>query len=181
MGNQEVNMNSKITSPKTKIVGINKVGRTELVLDRIVETKSMCIDNFNCPFNLLTPDEQDARRYIGDKFTETCDRYELNVRPGVEYVYDDKSDKTVRIEVVGIKITPDTESDVFEEYTGQRGYKMFNVFSIIERYPDGHGDWENTDYIYDEHGEYIRDEEGNSIHKKWSYRFNKYMYFYKEI
>ena len=105
----------------------------------------------------------------------------MNVTPGVEYISDERSNKTLHIEVIGIKITPDTNNDVYRKYVNELGYKRFNITSLNERFPDGHGDFESIDYIYDENGYFPKDENGNSITKEWTYRYDSYYYFYKEI
>ncbi len=172
-----------ITVPwlERKIVKINKVGKTELTLEHFREDCFLCIDNFTYPWRTLSEFEKNAKRYMLGKFTETCDKLEMNVIPGVEYISDERSNKTLHIEVIGIKVTPDTLNDIYRKYVNEGGYKRFNITQIEERYPDGHGDFENTDFVYDEHGYYPKDENGNSIIKEWTYRYDSYYYFYKEI
>ena len=126
-----------------------------------------------CPLKPLTKKEQESRRYVYDKFTESCDKREINVQPGLEYISNENSGKTLHIEIIGIKLTPGMDYSQF--------YKDGYISSIVERYLDGHGEFENTNYIYDENGYYPVDEEGNTIQKKWSYRYDMYAYFYKVI
>ena len=164
-----------------KIVKINKVGKTELTLEHVRKDDFLCIDNFNCPWRMLSEEDKEVKRYVRGQFTEVCDRLEMNTTPGIEYISDERSDKTLHIEVIGIKITPDTSSEIYRKYVNELGYKRFNITSLSERFPDGHGDFESTDFIYDEHGYFPKDENGNSIIKKWSYRYDSYYYFYKEI
>ena len=156
-----------------EIIKINKVGKTELVLEHVHNVKYFSIDNFNCPWRLLTKKEQESRRYVYDKFTESCDKRAINVQPGLEYISNENSGKTLHIEIIGIKLTPGMDYSQF--------YKDGYISSIVERYLDGHGEFENTNYIYDENGYYPVDEEGNTIQKKWSYRYDMYAYFYKVI
>jgi len=172
-----------ITYPwlERKIVKINKVGKTELVLEHFRKDCYPSIDNFNCPWRLLTEKEKNTRRYIGDKFTEVCDKQEINVIPGIEYISDDRSDINLHIEVIGVKSTPETSDKIYKKYIDELGYERFNITSISERYLDGHGDFENTDFVYDEHGNYPKDENGNSIVRKWTYKYDCYYYFYKVI
>jgi len=171
-----------ITVPwlERKIVKINKVGKTELTLEHVREDY-LSIDNFTYPWRTLSEFEKNSKRYMLGKFTETCDKLEMNVIPGVEYLSDERSNKTLHIEVIGIKVTPDTNNDIYRKYINELGYKRFNITSLSERFPDGHGDFEQTDFVYDEHGYYPKDENGNSITKTWTYRYDSYYYFYKEI
>lgn len=172
-----------ITHPwiERKVVKINKVGKTELTLENIRMDLDMSIENFNCPWRLLSKEEQETKRYIGDKFTEVCDREEINVIPGIEYVSDERCNNNIHIEVIGVKITPETRPEIYKKYENELGYKKFNITSITERYLDGHGDFESTDFIYDGHGNYPKDENGNNIVKKWTYKYDCYFYFYKII
>lgn len=172
-----------ITVPwlERKIVKINKVGKTELILEHFDERCFPSIDNFNCPWRLLSEEDKNVKRYVKGKFTDVCDRLEMNVTPGVEYISDERSNKTLHIDIIGVKVTPDTSNKIYKKYVNELGYKRFNITSINERFPDGHGDFESTDFIYDEHGYYPKDENGNSIIKEWTYRYDSYYYFYKEI
>ena len=142
-----------ITVPwlERKIVKINKVGKTELTLEHFDERCFPSIDNFNCPWRLLSEEDKNVKRYVRGEFTDVCDRLEMNVTPGVEYISDERSNKTLHIEVIGIKVTPDTNNDIYRKYVNELGYKRFNITSLNERFPDGHGDFESIDYIYDEH------------------------------
>ena len=163
-----------------KIIKINKTGKTELILEHVHPKCYLSIGNYACPWHLLTEEEKDTRRYIEDKFTEVCDRLEMNVVPGVEIITDEDNGIDLHIEVVGEKVNPDNERDVYMKYI-KDGYDRFNITSINERYPDGHGDYERTDFIYDRYGNYPKDADGNSIIEKWTYRYDRYMYFYKVI
>ena len=172
-----------ITVPwlERKIVKINKEGKTDLVLKNVKDENHLNIDNYNYPWHLLTEEDQETKRYVCGKFTKVCDRLEMNVTPGLEYIADDNSDKVLHLEVIGVKITPDNAKEIREKYSERNGYERFNISSITERHPDGHGDWEYTDHIYDENGYYPVDENGNPIIKKWSYKYDRYVYFYKVI
>ena len=99
----------------------------------------------------------------------------MNVIPGLEYVSNENSNTTLHLEVIGIKRTNDNNSKI-KEYENN-GYNRFNISGLIERYPDGHGEFEYTDYIYDENGNYIKGRE----REKWSYRYDSYVYLYKVI
>lgn len=173
--------NIKVPWLTRRIVKINKEGKTDLVLKNVKDENYLSIDNYNCPWHLLTKEDQEIKRYVCGKFTEVCDRLEMNVAPGLEYIADDNSNKVLHLEVIGVKITPDNDKEIREKYSERNGYKRFNISSITERHPDGHGDWEDTERIYDENGNYPVDENGNSIIKKWSYKYDKYVYFYKVI
>lgn len=158
-----------------EIIKLNKVGKTDVVLEHVHKHGYMSIDNFNCPYRLMSRQDQSARRYVGDKFTESANEREMNVIPGLEYVSNENSNTTLHLEVIGIKRTNDNNSKI-KEYENN-GYNRFNISGLIERYPDGHGEFENIDYIYDENGNYIKGREG----EKWSYRYDSYVYLYKLI
>lgn len=164
-----------------KVVKINKVGKTELILKNASLDWGLIIQNFNCPWRLLSKKDQETRRYIGDKFTEVCDRLEINTIPGVEYMSDERLNTELHIEIIGIKVTPEIADKIYEKYIEEQGYKNFNISCLIERHPDGHGDFEFTNFVYDDHGNYPKDENGNDVVKEWTYRYDVYDYFYKEI
>ena len=162
-----------ITMEMTKI---NKVGKTDVVLPKYDTRRSMAIDNFALPYYTLTEEEQGARRYANGKFTELCDKQEMNVVPGIVYYADSEKGVDLHIEVIGVKDKLGESS--YKEFR-EKGYKEFNITSYIERYPDGRGEFEFTDFVYDENGYYCKDTDGNC--KIWSYRYDRYSYYYKVL
>lgn len=169
-------LNHSINHPNITIemVKINKVGKTDVVLPKYDSRWSMEIDNFALPYDTLSEKEQGTRRYVNGKFTELCDRREINVVPGIVYCADSEKGVDLHIEVIGVKNELGKSSD--REFS-EKGYKWFNITSYTERYPDGHGEFEFTDFVYDEDGNTCKDADGKS--KFWSYRYDRYSYYYK--
>ena len=171
-------LNHSINHPNITIemVKINKVGKTDVVLPKYDTRRGMAIDNFALPYYTLTREEQLSRRYVNGKFTEVCDRQEMNVVPGIVYYSDSEKGVDLHIEVIGVKDELGKES---EKEFRKRGYDCFKITSYTERYPDGHGEFEFTDFVYDENGNTCKDIDGNR--KSWSYRYDRYSYYYKVI
>ena len=176
MEHKVLNYSIKYPNITMEMVKINKVGKTDVVLPKYDTRRGMAIDNFALPYYTLTREEQLSRRYVNGKFTEVCDRQEMNVVPGIVYYSDSEKGVDLHIEVIGVKDELGKES---EKEFRKRGYDCFKITSYTERYPDGHGEFEFTDFVYDENGNTCKDTDGNR--KSWSYRYDRYSYYYKVI
>lgn len=155
---------------------INKIGETALTINGVNED-NICINTEYYKYPAIeffnNPDNHE-KRYCRGKFYPEYDEVEMNVEAGVQVITNDNIDNTVTINIIGIKATEDGS-----EYKSmkEKGYEY--VGTIAERYPDNHGEFCYKDFVYDEKGNYVYDENGKP--KEWSYRYDLYAYYYKVI
>lgn len=155
---------------------INKTGETILIVKGInADNIWICTENYRVPaVEFFNNPNNHEKRYCKGKFYPEYDELEMNIEAGVQFITNDNIDNTLTISIIGIKTTED-ETDF--KAMKEKGYEY--VGAIAERYPNGSGDHYYKDFVYDEKGNYVYDENGEP--KEWSYRYDLFNYYYKII
>ena len=155
---------------------INKTGETVLTINGVNEDNIwICTENYKYPaVEFFNNPNTHQKRYCRGKFYPEYDELEMNIEAGVQLITNDNIDNTVTISIIGIKTS---ENESVSNAMKEKGYEY--VGAIDERYPDNHGEFCYKDFVYDEKGDYVYDENGQP--KEWSYRYDLYVYYYKII